>query len=326
MNNRKLFLAVSTAAVAVAAVAAPVSAAPIHTFTDVGPSYDEAVSFLYEYEILNGKSATQFGTYQQLTRGDAAVILANAIGVDTEIAPDAGFTDLNDRVRGAVNGLAEYEIVSGVTKTQFKPNDILTRGAMAKLLVAAFELQEFEEETPFTDVAGVFTPYINALYGTGITSGKTATSYGAYTNITRGDFANLLYNTISFVMESFYFPEVASAELVGSTAVKVKMTEAVPSDFRAQDLAQLFYFTVKFEDGSKFDFTPTTASFSADRLFTTFNLGNMDLSGKKGEIIIDDFENETAIPFDFSVQTGTPVEVLVDAPIKTSTPTAVLDK
>lgn len=299
---------------AVAAVAAPVSAAPIHTFTDVGPSYDEAVSFLYEYEILNGKSATQFGTYQQLTRGDAAVILANAIGVDTETAPDAGFTDLNDRVRGAVNGLAEYEIVSGVTKTQFKPNDILTRGAMAKLLVAAFELQEFEEETPFTDVAGVFTPYINALYGTGITSGKTATSYGTYTNITRGDFANLLYNTISFVMESFYFPEVASAELVGSSSIKVKMTEAVPSEFRAQEIADLLYFVVRFEDGSEVDITPTTASFSTDRLFATFNLGNMDLAGKKGQIIIDDFEKELVVPFDFSVPAQAPVETPAPEP------------
>lgn len=310
-------MAASAAVVAVAAVASPVSASSTHTFSDVGPRYDEAVSFLYEYEIINGKSATQFGTYQQLTRGDAAVILANAVGVDTESAPDAGFTDLNNRVRGAVNGLAEYGIVSGVTKTQFKPNDILTRGAMAKLLVAAFELEEFEEDTPFTDVGGVFAPYIGALYGTGITNGKTATSYGTYTNITRGDFANLLYNTISFVMESFYFPEAASAELVGSTSVKVKLTEAVPSEFRAQDVADLFYFTVQFEDGSEFEFTPTTASFSKDRLFATFNLGNLDLAGKKGQLIIDDYEKELAVPFDFSAPVEAPVEEPVEVPLET---------
>lgn len=309
-------MAASAAVVAVAAVASPVNAAPIHTFSDVGPRYDEAVSFLYEYEIINGKSATQFGTYQQLTRGDAAVILANAVGVDTESAPDAGFTDLNNRVRGAVNGLAEYGIVSGVTKTQFKPNDSLTRGAMAKLLVAAFELEEFEEDTPFTDVGGVFAPYIGALYGTGITNGKTATSYGTYTNITRGDFANLLYNTISFVMESFYFPEAASAELVGSTSVKVKLTEAVPSEFRAQDIADLFYFTVQFEDGSEFEFTPTTASFSKDRQFATFNLGNLDLAGKKGQLIIDDYEKELAVPFDFSAPVEAPVEEPVEVPVE----------
>lgn len=52
----------------------------------------------------------------------------------------------------------------GVTKTQIKPNDILTRGALEKLLVAAFEREEFEEKTPFTDVGGAFTPYINARY------------------------------------------------------------------------------------------------------------------------------------------------------------------
>lgn len=292
-------MAASAAVVALAAVASPVSAAPIHTFSDVGPNYDEAVSFLYEYEIINGKSATQFGTYQQLTRGDAAVILANAVGIDTESAPDAGFTDLNNRVRGAVNGLAEYGIVSGVTKTQFKPNDILTRGAMAKLLVAAFELEEFEEETPFTDVGGVFAPYIGALYGSGITSGKTATSYGTYTNITRGDFANLLYNTILFMID-FDYPEVASAEFLSSTSVKVKMTEAVSSDFTAPDLTEFMYFIVELEDGSAFTMEPTTASFSKDRLFTTFNFGKGDLSGKKGQLIIVNYDNELLVPFDFS--------------------------
>lgn len=307
-------MAASTAVVAVAAVATPVSAASNHSFTDVAPRYEEAVSFLYENEIINGKSPTQFGTAQQLTRGDAAVILANAIGIDTESAPDAGFKDLNNRVRGAVNGLAESGIVSGVTKTQFKPNDILTRGAMAKLLVTAFELEEFEAETPFTDVGGVFKPYIGALYGTGITNGKTPTSYGATVNITRGEFANLLYNTISFILD-FDFPEVASAELVGSTAVKVKLTEAAPSEFHAQDIAEFMYFIVELENGSAFNVTPTTASFSADRLYTTFNLGNMDLAGKKGQLVIVNYEKELALPFDFSVLAEKQIEKPVPAAV-----------
>jgi hypothetical protein len=306
LNNHKLFLAASTAIVAVATIAAPVHAASAHPFTDVAPRYDEAISFLYEYDMINGKTATQFGTTQQLTRGDAAVILANAIGVDTENAPDAGFTDLNIRVKGAVNGLAELGIVSGVTKTQYKPNEILSRGAMAKFLVTAFELEEFETETPFTDVGGVFAPYIGALYGTEITSGKTPTSYGTYAHITRGEFAVLLYNTFLFAFENFYYPEVAAVELINKTSFKVKMTEAVPAEFRAQGIVDAFYFTVRFADGTEVEFTPTTASLSADRMFATFNVGNVDLSGEKGQIIVDDLEKEMYIPFDFTVAPTTP--------------------
>lgn len=308
MNNYKLFLAASTAVVAVATVAAPVSAEVSHPFTDVAPRYDEAVSFLYEFDVIKGKTATQFGTTQQLTRGDAAVILANAIEVDIETAPDAGFTDLNTRTRGAVNALAEAGIVSGVTATEFKPNEILSRGAMAKFLVTAFELQEFETKTPFTDVGGVFAPYIEALYGAEITSGKTATSYGTHANITRGEFANLLFNTIMFVIEdSFYYPEIAIGTVVNKTSFKLQMTEAIPAEYRGQDIVEAFYFSVNFNDGTEIEFLPTTSSISKDRMFVTFNMSNLELDGKAGHIVVDDLEKQLIIPFDYSpVETPEP--------------------
>ena len=90
-----------------------------HPFTDVGTRYEEAVNFLYNMEILKGTTATSFGTHQNLTRGDAAVILANTLGLDTENAPDAGFKDLNSRVRGSVNALAELGVIAGKTSDTF---------------------------------------------------------------------------------------------------------------------------------------------------------------------------------------------------------------
>lgn len=286
-------------ALAAVTVAAPVSAYSEHTFTDVGSRYDEAVSFLYENEIIQGISKTQFGTQQTLTRGDAAVILANTLGLDTTSAPDAGFKDLNTRVRGAVNALADAGIVSGVTNTEFKPGEPLSRGAMAKFLVPAFELEEYQEKTPFTDVGGVFQPYIEALYGTKITSGKTATSYGTYTNITRGEFANLLYNTIEFMIENMYFPEIAFAEVITPTSTNITLTEAVPADYSAIDAGYSFYYTVKFEDGTEMEMEPTTFKFSTDRTVLTIGHAANDLSGKAGVVIVDDFFNTVEIPFTF---------------------------
>src|SRR3954451_3652321 len=162
-----------TSAVSAVEVKPKVSAAAYemefdHPFTDVGERYEEAVSFLYNTDILKGKTATTFGTHQNLTRGDAAVILANALGLDTESAPDAGFKDLNSRVRGSVNALAELGIIAGKTADTFGTSEPLSRGAMAKFLVLGFDLDEFAKPTPFTDAGGVFAPYIEALYGTGI--------------------------------------------------------------------------------------------------------------------------------------------------------------
>lgn len=166
----------------------------LQPFTDVNERYTEAVNYLYKAGIVQGISPAEFGTYQNITRGDAAVIIARFIGLDTENAPDAGFTDLNPRVKGAVNALAAEGIVSGVTKERFAPHEPLSRGAVAKILALTFDLNNQAIETPFTDVNGsVFEPYIEALYGAKITAGRTPNLFGTHESIMRGDFVNLLF-------------------------------------------------------------------------------------------------------------------------------------
>ncbi|MCP3760933.1 S-layer homology domain-containing protein [Domibacillus sp. A3M-37] len=303
MNKYSFFTAATAATVTVASFSAPASAAYEHPFTDVGDRYGEAVEFLYMIEAINGVSSTKFGTQQTLTRGDAAVILANMLGMDTESAPDAGFTDLNSRVKPSVNALAEYGIVSGVTATEFKPGQPLSRGAMAKFLVTAFELEEYAEETPFTDVGGVFAPYIEALYGTGITNGKTATSYGTNQNITRGEFANLLYGTVLFDMENSYYPVAVKATVISATSTQIVLEEAAPEDYTARDIADMFFFSVDYSDGTQSDFDPTSFTLSKDR--TTLTIRHEDLTGKKGTMQIDDWETVVEAPFDFTPVTTT---------------------
>lgn len=326
MDKDKFFMAASAAVIAVASVAAPISAAPKHPFKDVGANYEEAVSFLFENEILNGKTSTQFGTQQALTRGDAAVIMARTLGVDTELAPDAGFTDLNDRVRGAVNGLAELGIVAGVTETQYRPDDTLTRGAMAKFLALGFALEETEAETPFTDVGGVFTPYINSLYELGITRGKTETSYGTNLNITRGEFANLLYKTIMYIIDNIYFLEIERAEVTSSTSFQIVAKEEVPAEFSPRDLGYYFFYSARLEDGTVIDFVPNSFQLSPDRKTFIINHKNDDMAGKKGVIIIDDFENSVEIPFDFTapeVTSGEGIQITEDLDTIFSVPTTL---
>lgn len=300
LNKFSLFTAATATTVAISSLAVPASAESSHPFTDVGSRYDEAVSFLYDIDVVNGISATKFGTSQTLTRGDAAVILANMLTLDTENAPDAGFKDLNNRVRGSVNALAEIGVISGVTKTEFKPGLTLSRGAMAKFLVTAFELEEYKEQTPFSDVGGVFKPYVEALYGTGITSGKTSTSYGTNLNITRGEFANLLYGTYLFVMENSYFPLVANVQVTSATQTKITLTEAVPAEYTADDVSASLYYSVQYSGGNAVEFEPASYSLSADRKTFVINHTNMSLAGKKGTIIIEDFESEAKAAFDFT--------------------------
>lgn len=299
MNTQKFFMAASVAALAAVTVAAPIQASSVHSFTDVSDRHDEAVSFLYEIGVINGFSDTRFGTNQSLTRGDAAVILANMLGLDVDTRYSAGFTDVNERVAGAVNALAEMDIVAGVTKTQFKPNDPLSRGAMAKMLVLAYGLEGYEEETPFTDAGGVFLPYIEALYGTGITNGTSDTSYGTHANITRGDFSNLLYNTFMFIIDQEYMYGLESAEVLSPTSLQLTLTEAVPEEYSALETADFFFYSLIFEDGTEAWLRLVTAKLSEDRMTLTLTFENTDLTDKSGIIRVTDYETIVEAPFDF---------------------------
>lgn len=301
MSNHsfKKFLAAGTsAAVVVAAVTPAAFAHENHKFADVTKNYEEAVTFLHDWEIVNGKTETTFGTNLNLTRGDAAVIMANALGLDIENAPSAGFTDLNSRIAGSVNALAEVGIISGVTKEKFAPNDPLTRGAMAKILVLSFELDEFAVDTPFIDAVGVFGPYIEALYGTEITYGKTETTFGTNLNITRGDFANLLYRTFTFLEDTIYIPYAQTAELVDSNTITVTLEEAAPAEYSAEEVAEGLWIMAEFADRSVTVPAINNAVISDDLTVLTFDIAP-DLAGKEGLLYIDELE----IEFNFTAGT-----------------------
>lgn len=302
-KSYKTLLATSLVAVLALFAIVPSATAAQHQFIDVNSNYDEAVSFLYEFDLIKGKTTTTFGTDLNLTRGDAAVILANVFGLDTENAPDAGFKDLNSRVKGAVNALTEVEIISGITKDKFGPDLLLSRGAMAKFLNLGFGLEDFAEPTPFKDAVGVFAPHIEALYGTGITGGKTPTTFGTNDNIKRGEFANLLYRSIMFF--DMYIPFAESATILSPTTVELTLEEAAPEEYTATDLADMFYIDAYFEDGSESELTFVGKSLSADRTTLTVELSaNSSLDGKKGTLVID---SDIEIDFDY-VPVAHPIE------------------
>ena len=198
-KSYRKFVATAATATLVATAVTPAFAAENLPFGDVNQNYAEAVGALYSKGIVNGVSKTEFGTYQSLKRGDAAVIIAKALELDTKNAPDAGFKDVNSKIKGAVNALVAKGIISGVSKDKFDPNSPLTRGQMAKILVNSYPvLKDASKETPFKDLTADFKPYIEALYGAGITGGTSATTYGTTQKITRGDFAKLLYKAMNY--------------------------------------------------------------------------------------------------------------------------------
>lgn len=109
-----------------------VQSASAQPFTDVSAKYAEAVGFLTE-NGAQGLTERTFGVNEEIKRVDAAVLIANTLQLDTDKAPESGFTDVPKRAQGAVNALKAQGITSGKTNTSFGSANSITRGEAGAL-------------------------------------------------------------------------------------------------------------------------------------------------------------------------------------------------
>ena len=112
---------------------------------------------------------------------------------DSDDTASNDFTDIEGTFfEDAVAGLADAGIVEGCENDQFCPDDPLTRGQAASLLVRAFEIEPSDDQ-PFDDVQGTtHEDAINALAASGITHGCADDAFCPNDHVSRGQAASLL--------------------------------------------------------------------------------------------------------------------------------------
>ena len=192
----KKFIAIIMAVIMVMSFATIAFAA--NGFTDVSKSrYEAAINELYDLGIVNGYSATKFGTDYTLTRAEACAIIVRAL-YGEKIVPDViNFTDVSyrDWFYDYVNTAVCYDIMHGHNTTTFAPNDEITYDQMATLVLNAL---------------GYNAPQLAGEWPVNIE--RIATRLGLYTNIpiyfdgseyiTRGEACQMLYNALDcYVVE-----------------------------------------------------------------------------------------------------------------------------
>ena len=174
-------------------------------FVDVLESSPEAqaIACIYALGITTGTSPTTYSPGANVTRAQMASFLARlykaTTGTDAPIA-DTPFTDVattssayNDI--GRIYGLS---ITTGTSPTTYSPGANVTRAQMASFLARLYKATTGTDapitETPFTDVATTSSAYndIGRIYGLGITTGTTPTTYSPATNVTRAQMASFL--------------------------------------------------------------------------------------------------------------------------------------
>lgn len=256
-KSYKKFVATAATATLVASALVPVASA---AFNDVNKNYTEAVEYLVSNGIAKGITETTFGTDLSITRGDAAVMIANALKLDTTKAPESAFTDLNNRVEGAVNALSAKGIISGKNATEFAPAENITRAEMAKVIANAYELDGTGVNNTFNDVNSTFDEYVDALVKNEITLGKTPEAFGSTLDVTRGEFALFVFRAENLTPAT---PEVVSAKAINALEVGVEFNVAVDK--------------TDAEDELKYSInglTPESALLSADGKTVTLKFAN----------------------------------------------------
>lgn len=100
----------------------------------------------------------------------------------------------------AILSLHADGIITGVSKTEYKPNAIITRGEAAQFIVNALGINTSNITNPgFADVPPTHKNYeaIAALYGKGVIGGYTNGNFGPSDSLTRSQIATMLTRAFS---------------------------------------------------------------------------------------------------------------------------------
>ena len=187
---------------AVTGTDAPIADTPFTDVATTSSAYND-IGRIYGLGITTGTSPTTYSPANNVTRAQMASFLARlykaTTGTDAPIA-DTPFTDVattssayNDI--GRIYGLG---ITTGTSPTSYSPGANVTRAQMASFLAGLYKAITGTDapltDTPFTDVATTSSAYndIGRIYGLGITTGTTPTTYSPANNVTRAQMASFL--------------------------------------------------------------------------------------------------------------------------------------
>jgi hypothetical protein len=162
-------------------------------FTDVLSNfwaYNE-IGYLKEKSVIGGYPDGTFRPNNNLTRSQAASMVARALKLDTRNAADPKLLDVKkgENAYDAIAAVMAKGLFDDFVGKEFKPNQFLTRGEMSSILVRAFELSGDKSKT-FKDTGSHWAKeHISLLAAHNITTGYTDNTFKPNANLTRGQFS-----------------------------------------------------------------------------------------------------------------------------------------
>jgi len=171
-------------------------AAQAASFYDV-PRDHWAANEIYRLTDTGLVSGHEDGGYHpgdNITRAEAASIIARGLSLDTESTAPVSYSDVssNHYAAEAIETVTKAGIMLG-NNGEFHPNDPLTRAQLAVVLTNIFGF-EANNEINFSDVAPAYHAYnhIDALVSNNITAGYDDNTFRPNNSTSRAEFAALL--------------------------------------------------------------------------------------------------------------------------------------
>ena len=169
------------------------------TFGDVPDDHRfvDAISWMAAEGISLGCGNGDYCPDDPVTRGQIASFFVRAFGLTNGAGANLFDDDNGNTHETNIDILATAEITLGCAERQFCPNNDVTRGQFASLLVRAAGLSGGENADRFVDDDGnTHETNIDILAHNDVTQGCTATTFCPEGTLTRGQLAQLLFRTL----------------------------------------------------------------------------------------------------------------------------------
>ena len=189
--------AAAVAVVASAAPAAGFAAEATKDFTDVQGHWGlEHINYLLGKGAIDGYGDKTFRPDNQITRAEAATLLARTLDLDIQDEARTNFNDAANHWGSKYIAAIQHQlprVINGYDDKTFRPDAPITRQEMAKMIATAYDLKLNDDaDISFDDNKDWGAEYINILASLGVADG-----YGKVFNpeaqVTRAETATFVH-------------------------------------------------------------------------------------------------------------------------------------
>ncbi|BDH62998.1 hypothetical protein MTP04_31280 [Lysinibacillus sp. PLM2] len=262
------------------------------TFKDVNGDYwgTNEIDFLFEEKVVGGYQNGLFQPNKPITKGQMAIMLANALNLTTNEDTNIKFSDITKKHGSYQTFVSVIEAGIFSKESNFQPNKSMTKEEVAETLVQAFKLSA-STDIKITDVPQNSAAYsdISAVIQNEIMTVNEDGIFNPKQKVTRGEFAVYLARALNkdFLPTQYNIPQNMNPVIILFNVILknpdlIKTLFAQNNDFGFTALSK----DIEYLDATNFE---EIARLNGITEFVVHL--NVELKGEESEGLISEGEN-----------------------------------